>query len=865
MRYFFAILFVFLCLANMAKAEICNDLIEVNSIYDKVFLKSASVKDVRTLQKYVGAAQDGKWGPKSDAAYAQLLDRCDSVKTRPTKLLLDIVRQRRSAESLSDTELCESLKYVDLESTYYEMKSRNLDCLNIAVRSKNWQTPNKEEAFRFLKQYQKQYQVQIPAYIIHDRGLTFPKREKSLPIYIALNQSFLSHAAERFQQEEFCTEWFPQVATIVENQTKNLDGSIGWSEGTLTGAFVECEQVFGNLAYRALFDGKTRRTLQNAIDVWVKNDTPIREQQTGLSSFSYTLFVNRIFIIIEMLHSDFDWEREDYDAVSKWMMTRALELLPGDKEDKWNKLSEKCELQLNKSGLSVETCQNGGIYQAQALLRAGIFTKDRDLIDAAYLAFHRFMSGVRNDGSIAHDSIRGCTAAAYNLWASQFLSDFVYLWSTIGEPLWEHNSFNRGTPAEAVEYSLSLFDNWEKINQYTFDSEWQGCGENFNTRQQQIGEKDNSKRGNLVSFAPYFFMTDQERFVDLIAESYDRYDTFSYVKQSGIAYEAALLADNPAVLQKILAKKNTALVNAQQFQDIVEGKSPVRVLSNLGLGVTIDARYRLLKPDLVDVGDVQIVEISRPSWSNTTTKYRLKFSHIDATQSASANKETIVSNGNVVIFEEEGHSKNKRNIMMSMRDIFNKYPDAEKAWKKVSNICQFSEDLRFDEIELPIAQRESLDPAVTCIDQNLRNDRLKMLIAGLIKLGSDVDLTALSEAKNAAKNSKEVAKVLKLQWSIALSDEDYKANLEAEDVIFLNKNYDIIDIKSTDVSREGISGRSDLEYDIIDGNLKIKGVIFVLGGERLFVNFSQKLTANNALMKTFGAQDKLLLDWKFQN
>ena len=96
-------------------------------------------------------------------------------------------------------------------------------------------------------------------------------------------ENALLRAAERFQHEEFCTEWFPQVATIVENQTKNLDGSIGWSEGTLTGAFVECEQVFGNLAYRALFDSETRRTLQNAIDVWIENDTPTREQQTGLS------------------------------------------------------------------------------------------------------------------------------------------------------------------------------------------------------------------------------------------------------------------------------------------------------------------------------------------------------------------------------------------------------------------------------------------------------------------------------------------------------------------------------------------------------------------------------------------------------
>ena len=203
--------------------------------------------------------------------------------------------------------------------------------------------------------------------------------------------------------------------------------------------------------------------------------------------------------------------------------------------------------------------------------------------------------------------------------------------------------------------------------------------------------------------------------------------------------------------------------------------------------------------------------------------------------------------------------------MMSIRDIFDKYPDAEKAWKKVFDVCQFAEDLSFDEIELPIAQREWLDPVVTCIDQNLRNDRLKMLIAALVKLGCDVDLPALIKAEQAAKNSSEVAHVLKLQWSIALNEENYNANLEAEDIILLNKNYDIINIKSTDVSREGISGRSDLEYDIIDGNLKIKGIIFVLGGERLFVNFSQKLTANNALMKTFGAQDNLLLDWKFQN
>ena len=26
----------------------------------------------------------------------------------------------------------------------------------------------------------------------------------------------------------------------------------------------------------------------------------------------------------------------------------------------------------------------------------------------------------------------------------------IYLWSQIGEPLWSHSSFNRGTPSQAV-------------------------------------------------------------------------------------------------------------------------------------------------------------------------------------------------------------------------------------------------------------------------------------------------------------------------------------------------------------------------------------------------------------------------------
>ena len=119
-----------------------------------------------------------------------------------------------------------------------------------------------------------------------------------------------------------------------------------------------------------------------------------------------------------------------------------------------------------------------------------------------------------------------------------------------------------------------------------------------------------------------------------------------------------------------------------------------------------------------------------------------------------------------------------------------------------------------------------------------------------------------SEQKRVVVESTPTIETLRLQWSIALSDENHKMTREAADVIHFNKNLDIIGIESTNISSEGISGRDGLEYSINNGILKIIGAIEVLGGERLWVNFSEPLTSNRAV-KRFGASDELILTWQF--
>ena len=85
---------------------------------------------------------------------------------------------------------------------------------------------------------------------------------------------------------------------------------------------------------------------------------------------------------------------------------------------------------------------------------------DKEFIEMAYIAFHRFMSGIRKDGSVAGDSVRGCTAADYNIWATQFMSDFHELWIQIGNPLWNFRVKNYASVRETIEYSLDLYEDF---------------------------------------------------------------------------------------------------------------------------------------------------------------------------------------------------------------------------------------------------------------------------------------------------------------------------------------------------------------------------------------------------------------------
>ena len=637
------------------------------------------------------------------------------------QLLVDVVTQKRKASELTDEELCETLKSMDLLSTYYEMKDRGLDCLQVDKVSKNWEQRTAEEAFRFLRGYQNNYDVIIPKYSLDGEIETFGNVEQTNAIFKELNPEFQNMFSYIGERENFCLDWYPQVATIYENQTKNLDGSTNWKEGTLSDGFVICQDGFNSLIYTALFDEKTRESIKLALETWIDSDAPHKQDEFDGAFFLYTHLINKMLIAIELLHHDFDWDDAYMSKAKLWATNRVLEMFPGDRKAKYNRLPSKCAIKHKNNDLKSEVCQNGGILQAQALLRAGIFAKDKELIDMSYIAFHRYMSGIRKDGSNAADSTRGCTAAGYNIWASQFMSDYIYLWSQIGEPLWSHSSFNRGTPSQAVQYSLSLYGNWEKINKYTLDSWWEGCGEDKKRRTQMAGTRYGGEFSK-ISFAPYFAHSDLERLIEELA-NYDRTDDNLYTKQSGIAYEASIISKNTEIRAAYLKKRKDGY-----FANIPPAFKKLGVMKNISGG------YIKLDSASIELAGPILIDYRPPKKAGWPARYRVKFKTLrDA--GLKLDRQTIAF----------WRSSDELTVRFWMEDLFEEYEDAKEDWKLIYDKCgKFVEDNEFHDLEIPIkSDWRELNEQFECVAENVTSPETVKLIGLLTHAANNIDFETL--------------------------------------------------------------------------------------------------------------------------
>ena len=428
--------------------------------------------------------------------------------------------------------------------------------------------PTRDEAFKYLKQYKRIYKIVMPSFSFEFSRPSFGNLERTASTYQKLNQKFNRYFSEQNKisyRMQFCLDWFGNVKYVAENQSKSLDGSFGWKDDTLRDGFVVCQGEFNKIYLRALNDKGIRDQLEQMLLSWINNDGLRRDVETDNDIFGQVLLFNKASIAIEMFHSSFSWSKEQNKKLSIWLNNRVVEMFPTDKRP----ISKICPTNTKSSEFkTIEACQNGGILRAQALLRVAIWNKDPELVEMAYLTFHRYMTGIRKDGSNIADSTRGCAAADYNIWASQFMSDFLFHWDRIGKPLWDTQFVNDSTPSDAVEYSLSLFGNFESINKHTLSKRWKNC-DVYKAEKKQQASRRYEEVGYYprVSFSPYFQYNGD--LIDVL-KNYDRLSESTYDAQSGANYEIALINLNPNLeetLNEYIAEKE-----AQKKQAIAKMK-----------------------------------------------------------------------------------------------------------------------------------------------------------------------------------------------------------------------------------------------------------------------------------------------------
>ena len=570
-----------------------------NMIFDGVVDKN----ELELLKKLI--AKNNRPMPKRPVG----INAKKAGKKKALPLLKALITREISAVELSDYDLCTSLMYADFVDTYMEMKKRKLDCLYISQKQIGWKPVDRNKAFKYLRQYQKKYNVEIPYYNLVKKTKPFGTAAETAAIYSLLNPSFQDQVSnkefpDRLVKKDFCFDWFAQVSYISDSQSKNIDGSQSWLEDSLRDGFVICQDTFNASYLSALFNENDLLGVKNVLETWINNDAPRRDVETNQVNFGYVLLINKAFAALEMLREEFNWSDEFNLKFNEWVNVRTLELFPTDKAGRH--VTKYCSQNPTNSSQVNEACKNGGMLRAQALLRAGIFTNNEEFVEMAYVAFHRFMSGVRKDGSVALDSIRGCTAANYNIWATQFMSDFHNLWMQIGKPQWDFRVKNYASVREVIKYSIDLRKDFEKINKYTWEDQWQSCGEMRKNRV-QTASVDGIDFYPNETFGSYFFTFKPDIADQFLGNTGGDASFYRYTTQSGSNYEVSHLYTHPELIYKF-SEINLGVTNKKL--DIQNIKKDQEVGRDRLKEIVEKANEEKLKIELVNKQIKEIVPVS---------------------------------------------------------------------------------------------------------------------------------------------------------------------------------------------------------------------------------------------------------------
>ena len=505
--------------------------------------RAADLADVQTALADLGhdpGPADGNYGQRTDQALRDffrrvnitfdgtlddrraefVLDYRDFI-SRDMDLLVGLVTREVEPLSLTDTQVCDTLRVLPLHTTFEEAWARGLDCdLSVDI---DLDLPRRYLGLKELEDYAARNSVNIPDFSIENVPPVYPDLDATRAAFDAYNFNLTQVLLDVSSQSEFefCRGWLPTVRNVMPDPSKNLDGTGSWKEETLRDAQVYCEVRlhFLSMAGVGTHPGAAEAVseFQAAVDAWVAADAPrnlylVREGAS--TNFLYILMLNQITSGVELLRAGFTWGPEEDARYAAWAVRRVDDIHPYELYNPAG--AGYCGRPTDGSYMSDE-CMNAAALVAQVTLRVGILAQSPELVRRAYLTFHRYLSAVRPDGSPAFDSMRGCYAANYVSWAAMFSDAFLFQWSRIAEVDWDLSVNGGGTLRDMFEYALRVVESPNDVNAYAGVHRYDECYDAAGKLQQKLQEDP------LQFYSTYLAEHDPERLQSLIGMSRNQY------------------------------------------------------------------------------------------------------------------------------------------------------------------------------------------------------------------------------------------------------------------------------------------------------------------------------------------------------
>ena len=536
-----------------------------------------TTEEIKSLQQalndmgYKVGAADGAPGPKTKDRLAKFMSRQNiafdgeisdkivkyvvqyrDIGKRPVDLLTKIVTHQVYVRDLTDDQLCQFHLFLPSQESLMAIKKRQLDCgaLSLALPTGFIKI---NDGIGELWAYAKKNKVAFPEFDLQGYRNSFDDQDAARKAFHTLNKHFSSFVSsvERDPRSSFCQEWLPTMRVVQRDASKNLDGTSGWAADTIRDAYLICQDQIVPLATLMMSDDaeqaeSTRHWLREMVEGFVRIDGPnsyAYENGIVQNNFPYILYMNEIFVAVELAGKSFGWSDQQWGDYSNWMKNRVYEMLPIAIEPGRGLNSNNCPRDKITRDKMRPECMNQAILTAQAMLRAAIVGKDPELAQLSWIVFHRYMTAMSPDGHPAYDGIRDCRAADYSIWAAMFLANYLSLLDEITEIPWDYSAASGGTVKAAIEYALQLTKDPLLANKYAKDFGFPDCKDSSGQRKQMV------EASPLNTFAVYFAAFDAENFYENIRQSY-YFGTSAYYRSGGSNHEVPLIMRHPELMSK---------------------------------------------------------------------------------------------------------------------------------------------------------------------------------------------------------------------------------------------------------------------------------------------------------------------------